>query len=162
MLTSDRALNKLSELCLRYRLSNCDTAAIAERAKRGTGGLMNPYTASFGTLRAPDFLNRMVLFTARCMQDGCWDAFDMVDGKLVYDPRKDERFRDYFDGAKGSKEYLAAKSRYFTAVLEYNNTHKQSKPINIAEDLLPEPYTDKEIKSIKEFSDGIYGAYDKS
>lgn len=159
---SDKALNILSELCLRYRLSNCDTAKIAERAKRGTGGILNPMYASFGTLRGPDFLNRMTLFVARCMQDGCWDAFDMENGKLVYDPRKDQRFKAYFDGVKGSPEYLKAKSMYFSAVLSYNDAHKQSKPIVIGQDLLPEPYSDRQIKSIKEFADGIYGAYDKS
>lgn len=160
--TSDRAMNKMSELCLRYRLSNCDTARIAERAKRGQGGILNPMSMSFSTLRGPDFLNRMVLFVARCKEDGVWDAFDMVDGELIYDPKKDERFKAYFDGIKGSKEYLEAKSKYFSACLQYNQEHRNEKQLVIGQDLLSEPYSDKEIKNLKEFSDSIYGAYDQS
>lgn len=86
--TSERSLNIMSELCLKYRLSNCDTAKIAERAKTGKGGIMNPMYMSFGTLRGPDFLNRMTLFVSRCIHDGCWDAFDIKDNRLVYDPKK--------------------------------------------------------------------------
>jgi hypothetical protein len=59
-------VNLLSELCLRYRLSNTDAARIADRAKTGRGGVYNPNHFMYSTLRGPDFINRMSLFVARC------------------------------------------------------------------------------------------------
>ena len=159
--TSDRSLNIMSELCLKYRLSNCDTAKIAERAKTGKGGIMNPMYMSFGTLRGPDFLNRMTLFVSRCIHDGCWDAFDIKDNRLVYDPKKDKRFYAYFHGTPGTEEYHQAQSRYFSAVIAYNKENPDRK-IKVGEDLLPEPYNNQDIASFKVFADEIYGAYDRS
>ena len=162
---SDKQITILSELCLRYRLSNTDVAKVAERAKSSKGGIFDFEHLGFSTLRGPDFLNRMTLFTARCMQDGVWDAFDIKDHRLVYDCKKDARFKDFFYGAVDSKEYYEAKSRYFTAVQEYNEEHQDSEQIGFDienGELLPEPYSQNEITQFKEFANGIYGAYDKS
>jgi hypothetical protein len=141
---SDKQITILSELCLRYRLSNTDVAKVAERAKSSKGGIFDFEHLGFSTLRGPDFLNRMTLFTARCMQDGVWDAFDIKDHRLVYDCKKDARFKDFFYGAVDSKEYYEAKSRYFTAVQEYNEEHQDSEQIGFDienGELLPEPYS---------------------
>lgn len=61
------AVNLLSKLCLKYRLSNTDVGRIAERAKSGRNGIFNYDNWLYSTLRSPDFLNRMTLFVARCM-----------------------------------------------------------------------------------------------
>ena len=95
--TSDAmAVNLLSKLCLKYRLSNTDVGRIAERAKSGRNGIFNYDTWLYGTLRSPDFMNRMTLFVARCMQDGVWDAFSINgDNDLEYNWKKDKRFEIY-------------------------------------------------------------------
>jgi hypothetical protein len=79
----------LSKLCVRYRLSNTDLARITERLKTNRGGIFNWDNWAFSTLRSPDFLNRMTLFVARCMQDGVWDAYSMENGELKYDVNRD-------------------------------------------------------------------------
>jgi hypothetical protein len=61
---SNRQINLLSEICLRYRLSNTDAARIAEKAITSRGGVTNYEVWTYATLRAPDFLNRMTLFAA--------------------------------------------------------------------------------------------------
>ena len=43
----------------------------------------------------------MVLFTARCLKDGVWDAFSLNEnGDLIYDWRKDGRFFQFAQGNK--------------------------------------------------------------
>lgn len=104
--TSVRNITLIDELCKTYRLSNLDVARISEGLTSSRGGILNVENWMYATLRAPDFLNRMVLFVAKCMKDGCWDAFDLVDNKLVYNWRKDKRYSIYADPSKkGTKEY---------------------------------------------------------
>jgi hypothetical protein len=54
----------LSKLCVKYRLSNTDTARISERLRSNRQGLSNWDNIAYSSLRAPDFLNRMTLFIA--------------------------------------------------------------------------------------------------
>ncbi len=96
----------------------------------------------YATLRSPDFLNRMVLFVAKCMKDGCWEAFDLKDNKLVYDWRKDKRYSVYADKSKeGTEEYQRQKIAYYNAIRQYNANH----PDNTIEytDDLPEAYSNE-------------------
>ena len=159
---SDRSMNILSELCLRYRLSNVDASRIAERAKTGRGGIFNPDQWGYSTLRGPDFLNRMTLFAARCKQDGVWDAFSIKDNALIYDWKKDKRFKAFHENPS-SEEGLKAKALYYNTVSQYNLEHPSNTiTFNPDETPLPEPYSQNEIRQFKMFSDGIYGAYDKS
>lgn len=89
----------------------------------------------YATLRAPDFLNRMVLFVAKCMKDGCWDAFDLVDNKLVYNWKKDKRYSIYADSSKkGTKEYEEQRIAYYNAVRQYNMEHPEN-TIDFSDDL---------------------------
>ena len=163
--TSDRTVNIISELCLRYRLSNTDAAKIAEKAKTGRGGIYNPNQFMYSTLRGPDFLNRMTLFVARCLQDGVWEALDIDEktGALKYDWTQDSRYSIYASGNTTHKDYLKQKSKYFTAVKVYNQEHPEN-PITFDGKAtpLPEPYTQNEVRNFKMFADNIYGAYDKS
>ncbi len=162
---SDRDINLISELCLRYRLSNVDVAKIAERAKASRGGVYNIERWEYSTLRGPDFLNRMVLFTARCKQDGVWDGwyFDS-ENRLKYNWKKDKRFDKLARGLKDDPEYAKQKGMYMTRVKIYNSEHPEANiSYNLdAEQGLPEPYTQDEIKQFIQVSNNIYGAYDKS
>ena len=154
------AVNLLSKLCLKYRLSNTDVARIAERAKSGRNGIFNYDNWLYGTLRSPDFLNRMTLFVARCMQDGVWNAFSINDNNdLVYDWKKDSRFSIYAQGLTTHPDYKKQKAAYFSAIRQYNSEHPSS-PVD-PEDGLPSPYSDQQVLYIRNLADNIYGSYDK-
>ena len=101
------------------------------------------------------------------MQDGCWEGWTIDENdNLVYDWKKDKRFKALIDGtSKDSTEYKQAKALYMSKVREWNDEHPEEQiDLNpeTAESFLPQPYSDKEILSIKEVADNIYGAYDKS
>ena len=159
--TSDAmAVNLLSKLCLKYRLSNTDVGRIAERAKSGRNGIFNYDTWLYGTLRSPDFMNRMTLFVARCMQDGVWDAFSINgDNDLKYNWKKDKRFEIYAQGLTTHPEYKKQKAAYFSAIRQYNSEHPSS-PVD-PEDGLPSPYSNEQVVYIRNLGDNIYGSYDK-
>lgn len=154
------AVNLLSKLCLKYRLSNTDVGRIAERAKSGRNGIFNYDNWLYSTLRSPDFLNRMTLFVARCMQDGVWDALSIDDNNdLKYDWKKDSRFSIYAQELKTHPEYRKQKAAYFSAIRQYNYEHPNN-PID-PENGLPSPYSDQQIMYIRNLGDNIYGSYDK-
>lgn len=159
---SNRQINLLSEICLRYRLSNTDAARIAEKAITSRGGITNYEVWTYATLRAPDFLNRMTLFAAQCIQDGVWDAWEFdTENRLVYNWKKDKRFAVYYSGNKNHPDYAKQKGLYMSRIRMYNEEHKNEEPLSYSDDL-PEPYTLSEIKKFQMFANQIYGAYDKS
>lgn len=154
------AVNLLSKLCLKYRLSNTDVGRISERAKSSRNGIFNWDNWMYGTLRSPDFLNRMTLFVAKCMHDGVWDAYSIdKDNNLVYDWKKDKRFDRLATKDVNHPDYKKQRSLYLSKIREYNEEHPDS-PIEPDDDL-PTPYTDREIMSIRAVGDNIYGSYDK-
>lgn len=158
------AQNLLSQLCLKYRISNTDVGRIAERAKTGRTGILNMENIMYSTLRCPDFLNRMTLFVAKCMHDGVWDAFSLdKNGNLKYDWTKDKRFSALKTSPENSDAYKKALSLYYSAIREYNEEHPDNpieKPDNDWPTLL-EPYSRRTINSIRALGDNIYGSYDK-
>ena len=164
-MTNTMNINLLSKLQTRYRLSNIDLAS-TESLKVGRGGITNYRNWAYATLRRPDFLNRMTLFVARCMKDGCWEGWEIQDDILIYNWKKDKRFKALVDGTpKDSAEYKQAKALYMSKAREWNAEHpEQQIDLNpeTAETFLPAPYSDKEILAVKEVADNIYGAYDKS
>ena len=160
-----RAVNLLSKLCLRYRLSNTDVSRISERAKSARNGIFNWDNWAYGTLRSPDFLNRMTLFVAKCMEDGCWDAWYINDNNdLAYDWRKDKRFNLLANEDTSDPEaYAKQRSLYFSKIREWNMDHPEKTPLEYSlKTDLPSPYSNKEILSIRSVADNIYGSYDKS
>lgn len=161
----------LSKLCVRYRLSNTDTARIAERLKTNRQGLSNWDNIAYSTLRSPDFLNRMTLFIARAMQDGVLDAWSVENGELKYNWKKDKRFSVFADKSKkGTEEYKRQQALYMLHIQEFNKDHPEGididkngipRQLEYTDDL-PTPYSDQEIVAIKNVSNNIYGSYDKS
>lgn len=159
--TSVRGITIIDELCKTYRLSNLDVARISEGLTTSTGGVLNPNKWMYQTLRAPDFLNRMVLFVAKCMKDGCWEAFDLENGQLTYNWKKDKRYSIYADKSKkGTKEYEQQRIAYYNAVRQYNEEHPEN-TIEFNDDL-PMAYSYSQIQQMRQLSNSIYGAYDKS
>lgn len=161
------AVNLLGKLCLKYRLSNTDVGRIAERAKTGRNGLLNYDNWLYGTMRSPDFINRMVLFVAKCMHDGVWDAYSIdSNNNLKYEWRKDKRFSLLADpnADRNSEEYKKQKSLYLSKIREYYEEHPEiasSNDMDMTIDL-PTPYSQRQIRAIRAVGDNIYGAYDKS
>jgi len=95
----------VSQLCIKYRLSNIDVSNVAEGQKTGNKGLNHWQDELFRTMKDPDFLNRMVLFVARCIHDGVWNAFYLDNnGNLAYDWKKDKRFSLLVSGNKSSEK----------------------------------------------------------
>jgi len=164
-MTNTMNISMLSALQAKYRLSNIDLASM-ESLRIGRGGVANYKNWAYATLRRPDFLNRMTLFVARCMKDGCWEGWELKDDILIYDWKKDKRFKALVDGtSKDAPEYKHAKALYMSKAREWNSEHPESQiDLNpeTAETFLPAPYADREILAIKEVADNIYGAYDKS
>ena len=159
--TSPRGITIIDELCKTYRLSNLDVARISEGLTTSSSGLLNPDKWMYYTLRAPDFLNRMVLFVAKCMKDGCWEAFDLDGSKLVYNWKKDKRYSIYADKSKkGTKEYEEQRIAYYNAIREYNKENPEN-TIGFDDDL-PVAYSNSQIQQMRQLSNSIYGAYDRS
>ena len=155
-------INLLSKLNIRYRLSNTDLARIKERLRTGRNGVYNWDNWAYATLRSPDFLNRMTLFVARCMQDGVWDAYSMEDGQLKYDVNKDQRFQHFLKDDVDHPDYKKEKALFILHVNNWNKEHPSSTPLDWSKKQLPEPYSDQEILAIKNVANNIYGSYDKS
>ena len=154
-----RSITIISQLNQMYRLSNIDISRISEGLK-SERGITNIKNWAYSTLRRPDFLNRMVLFVAKCYEDGTYDAFDIKDGELVYDWTKDKRFSIYASGNTNDPRYYDQMGAYYNAVREYNQDHPEA-PVDY-KDGLPSPYSFKDIEDIKKVANGIYGSYDKS
>ena len=154
-------INLLSKLNVRYRLSNTDLARIKERLRTGVNGFYNWDNWAYATLRCPDFLNRMTLFVARCMQDGVWDAYSIENGELKYDVNKDQRFQHFLKDDVNHPDYKKEKALFILHVNNWNKEHPE-RYLDWAEKILPEPYSDQEILAIKNVANNIYGSYDKS
>lgn len=157
---SIRTITKLNQLNVKYRFSNLDIARISEGLKSGRNGILNWENWAFSTLRGPDYLNRMVLFSARMHHDGVTDAYKMDDGKLVYDWTLDKRFDKYIkNDTSNMEEYSKQRSLYLSLLRIFN----QENGTKLVEgDPLPDAYTLQQIETFKNFADNIYGAYNQS
>jgi hypothetical protein len=51
---------------------------------------------AYSTSTVPDFYNRMSIFVAAMIAQGCYDAHVMEDGVLVYKMEKDKRFAKWW------------------------------------------------------------------
>ena len=170
--TNPMRVNLLNKLCTIYRISNTDLARITERLKTGRAGLTNYENWLYSTLRAPDFLHRMVLFISKCIHDGVIDedesksALYIKDNKLVYDWKKDKRFQNLARGDQKNPKYAEELGIYIARIKQFNEEHSDRKPIDYKENgelsVLPTPYTEGEIQAIKSVGSNIYGDYDRS
>ena len=59
----------------------------------------------YTTSTAPDYYNRMTIFVACMIKDGCYDAHKMgPDGQVIYDMELDDRFSEWWKH-KDDKNY---------------------------------------------------------
>lgn len=105
----------------------------------------------------------MTILVAKMMADGCWEAHSLDEnGFIKYDWEKDSRFEIYRSGDKTNPLYIDQRSEYLARIAELNKAGitKENGEAFKEGDPLPMAYTPREIQSIKNFSDLLYGHYD--
>lgn len=160
-ITNPKMASLVHQLCIKYMLSNIDNSNVAEGQKTGNRGIINFDEFMYQTVKRPDFLNRMVLFVAKCRHDGCWDALSVDEyGNIQYDWKKDKRFNLLVNDDKSNIDaYNKQKSLYFSLIRQWNYDHPD---FQVEYTDLPMPYSEREVRMNKDFADNIYGSYDRA
>lgn len=148
-----------------YAVNDMDMNTYIKNIKSDQGGIFNMYDIAFKFASRPDYYNRMTLLVAQMIHDGTWDAYEIIDGKLVYNPDLDKRFEHFRTGQKGHPKYDFEKSLYF-AIAEQHIKEGSINPDGTEFKLngdnyvpLPAAHTIQEIESFKALGDLIYGYY---
>lgn len=161
----------VDELNSLYGIANMDINNIVKKTKTDRSGMFKFFSEHLYWMNtAPDYVNRLTLFVAKMIHDGCYEAHSMKDGKFVYDPRKDKRFNVYFEKrekykfkfAESDKEYNDQRSLYLSLLESFNNENKifGGQVLDEKTDLIPKAYSHEDRESIKVFADMAYGFYD--
>ena len=103
----------------------------------------------------------MTIFGAQMRGDGCWEAHSVVNGKLVYDWKKDSRFSAYANGNTSSPDYKKQEALYYTMAHQLVKEHTRNADGSLFRvgDALPKAYTVQQSESHKALADSIYGYY---
>lgn len=153
-----------------YGIANEDISRTVETSMRNRVGILaNLSKYMYIANSAPDYFNRMTLFVAKMMEDGCFEAHSLnKDGELVYDFKKDTRFSELVkyglnSGYRGEK-YLQQKGLYLAMCeqfqLEGRNFIEYDENGKAVYKEFDRAYTTKQRNSIKEVADMAYGYYD--
>ena len=155
-----------------YALNDMDVNTYIKNITSDRNGLWHFWDVlAFRFTSRPDFYNRMTIFGAQMRGDGCWEAHSVVDGKLVYDWKKDKRFEAFANGRKSDPRYKAQEGLYYsmakqmieegTKMLDENGNYVDFKlsgdPDNPTP--LPKAYTTQQSEGYKDLSDLMYGYY---
>nr|DAR76421.1 MAG TPA: hypothetical protein [Caudoviricetes sp.] len=87
-----------------YGVNDIDMNTYIERIQSTQGLLANIQNFAYKFTSRPDYYGRMSIIVAKMIADGTWDAYDVIDGKLVYNFKKDKRFSDIANGKKNPKQ----------------------------------------------------------
>lgn len=160
------SVSLLQQLNAQYQMANQSVNQIANQRRINWLNINNwSRDTLFITATAPDFMHRVSILVAKMIGDGCWEAHSLdKDGKLVYNFKKDNRFKHYINNEINHKDYLKEKSLYEKMIFDFNQagfTNENGKPLQIGDDL-PQAYTNIEAQSIKNYADLLYGHYDDS
>jgi hypothetical protein len=99
---------------------------------------------------------RIVYFISQMIEDGTFDAHIMVNGKMVYDEKLDNRFKVLFDGTSQNTEaYKIAKVKYDFIKSE------MEKELGRSLKTLPKAYTYSETEALLEISKKAFGSISK-
>lgn len=167
--------NLIDKLNHFYRFANMDINSMSQKVqtdRRGVVRGLGRWMYACNTI--PDYYNRLSLFMAKMIHDGSYQAHSFVDGKLVYDPTKDERFsyylknRDNFKDSygnfipkKGDEKYNKQRQHYLLVMSQLNSESLEIGKKLKEGDLIDKAYSIKERNSFKSFTDMCYGYYDK-
>jgi hypothetical protein len=79
-----------------YGIANEDISQTVNNSMTSRHGVLaNMSKYMYLANSAPDYFNRLTLFIAKMMEDGCFEAHSLdADGNLVYDFKKDARFSE--------------------------------------------------------------------
>ena len=170
MLKSQKDFNLIWELNDEYRIANRDMNQIVDKAKVDRHGLNFYSNMLYWSNTAPDYVNRLSLFLAKMVKDGCYEAHELDEnGILKYNPEKDARYSHYLNKRKQydykmhstDNLYNDQRSKYLATIQEFNETRVVTGEEPLTEkDLLPAAYTHGERESIKTFTELAYGYYD--
>ena len=154
----------LQQLNSQYGMANYSMGQIARQRRMNWYGIKNFRSDTmFMTSSAPDFQHRMSILVAKMMGDGCWEAHSLDEnGFIKYDFNKDKRFSVYLSGDTKNPEYLDQKANYLARIEELNKAgiKKDDGSEYTDKDPLPMAYLPREVRSIKNFADLLYGHYD--
>jgi len=155
-----------------FRMSEMDMRQIAHDVQTTNSGLKNfksKYMYWFNSF--PSYLHRMSMLTAQMVKDGILkldatsriqadSAIQMVNGKMVYNPKLDDRFKVYLANPnhpenRQTTEWKESRARYLTI---YNAL--ASEPNGLKADMPARPYDNATRDSMKSLADSVHGNYD--
>lgn len=170
-----RKITKIELLNEHFRLVNTTVSELPEQTTSSRTGFYQTFSRWMSwTLVAPDYMNRMTIFIAQMMEDGCWEAYtlDETNGpELKYDMSKDKRF-DVLCRYNGDLDSVPAEHKtiflqqlalYEVKRDELNEFLDEKIPAidkSNTKWYLPTAYTPKERNSLKSFADSTFGYYD--
>jgi aminoglycoside/choline kinase family phosphotransferase len=91
-----------------------DMNIYSERMRTDQHNRYNLENLAYKFASRPDFYNRMTIVVAKMKADGIWDALEVKDGKLVYNFKKDKRFKEYAAGNTSHPDYNNQRALYYT------------------------------------------------
>ena len=155
-----------------YGINDMDMNTYVDRISTAKKGIWNMENLMFKFASRPDFYNRMSIFTAQMIGDGCLDAHSVnADGELVYNWEKDARFSKFAQAVKNGNInssdpiIVEQRARYYAMAKQFVIEHAKNKDGSLFKlDMsnpqpLPRAYTNKEAESMKSLGDDIYGYY---
>lgn len=154
-----------------YGIANFDLNHTSKNASLQRMGKFNNMSRwMYIAQSAPDYYNRMTLFIAKMIEDGCFEAHTLDEnGLLHYDWKKDKRFdklAEYgLNSTHSDPEYNKQKALYAQMCAEFEKGGEElikwdkEKKMYIYGDI-DQAYTPNQRASIKEVSDMAYGFYD--
>ena len=149
-----------------YGVNDMDMNNYIKNIKSDKGGFFNMYDIAFKFTSRPDYYNRMTILVAQMIHDGTWDAYEVKDGKLVYNDKLDKRFEHFRNNDTSDKaKYDFEKSLYFAIAEQHikeGAVYPDGKEFKLNGDKyvpLPAAHTIQEIESFKALGDLIYGYY---
>lgn len=144
-----------------YGINDMDMNTYADKIKSDQVGIWNFWSLAFRCASRPDFYNRMAIFGSQMRGDGCWDAHSIVNGKLVYDWKKDKRFEAYANKRTSDPKYKEQEALYYAMAQQMVREHTKNPDGSVFKigEALPKAYTVQQAEGHKALADSIYGYY---
>lgn len=156
--------DKIGQLNAEYGIANFDTNIMAKRLQVDRFGMSADFgRMAYSTSTVPDFYNRMSIFVAAMIAQGCYDAHVMEDGVLVYKMERDKRFAKWWAKRNDSpstwdQECFDQKALYEAMAAEFN---EQGQYVDTSKlEPIPQAFTPNQKASINESITTVLGAYD--
>lgn len=98
-----------------YGVNDMDMNSYIDKIKSDQHGMLNFTNLTFMFASRPDYYNRMLIFCAKMINEGCLEAHHVSkEGRLIYNWKEDKRFNLFANGInKGSVEYNQQKALYY-------------------------------------------------